>query len=426
MQVYGACMEASPEGIYYSRRRCWQQLGLRAMSCRLVLNRMIAQTEIVTTELAAGMSPPFCQDQAAEFLAQLKTAAREIGFSPMTVDPTIFRHTESEVIIGVHVDDFMITGGNEDAIERMKDLGEAENILGIRIQRHKGKLMIDQSQFAKEIVAEFLYDDSMKHATPMEPGAIRKLAEEPGPLNHDEWLKYVELLGKLIWLCNTRFDIIFAVNRMASFTVEACWNHWKALLRILGYVGRTIHHGITYGGNNEHAQGGTSGLLIVQTVYTDSAHWIVNACQKQLIVHYQCKPVALLGALGHVGSAGLQDGEAFSDTDYATDPRDRKSILGFVFMVYGGAVMTYSKKMKSVARSTTEAEYLPSGDVDYLQNWKERGANRVSNTSKIKHVDIAFHHVVDEVKEGESKSTGLCLGGFREEQEEDWNWTHTL
>ncbi|XP_044715955.1 reverse transcriptase (RNA-dependent DNA polymerase) domain-containing protein [Hirsutella rhossiliensis] len=173
----------------------------------------------------------------------------------MTVDPTIFRHTESEVIIGVHVDDFMITGGNEDAIERMKDLGEAENILGIRIQRHKGKLMIDQSQFAKEIVAEFLYDDSMKHATPMEPGAIRKLAEEPGPLNHDEWLKYVELLGKLIWLCNTRFDIIFAVNRMASFTVEACWNHWKALLRILGYVGRTIHHGITYGGNNEHAQG---------------------------------------------------------------------------------------------------------------------------------------------------------------------------
>ncbi|KAM4067595.1 PIF1-like helicase [Hirsutella rhossiliensis] len=48
---------------------------------------------------------------------------------------------------------------------------------------------------AREIVAEFLYDDSMKHATPMEPGAIRKLVEEPGrPLNHDEWLKYVELL----------------------------------------------------------------------------------------------------------------------------------------------------------------------------------------------------------------------------------------
>jgi hypothetical protein len=90
----------------------------------------------------------------------------------------------------VHVDDFMITGEDEAAIGKvkeqlkgrfeMKDLGEAENILGIRIRRHKGKLTIDQSQFAKETVAQFLYDDSMKHAIPMEPEAIRKLVEEPG------------------------------------------------------------------------------------------------------------------------------------------------------------------------------------------------------------------------------------------------------
>jgi hypothetical protein len=41
---------------------------------------------------------------------------------------------------------------------------------------------------------------------------------------------------------------------MASFTAEACWNHCKALLRILGYVRRTTNHGITYGGNSEHAK----------------------------------------------------------------------------------------------------------------------------------------------------------------------------
>ncbi|KID83233.1 retrotransposon like protein [Metarhizium guizhouense ARSEF 977] len=344
--------------------------------------------------------------QILKSLYGLKQAARMCGSD----DITIFRHTDSGVIIGVHVDDFIITGGDEMAIEKvkeklkgrfeMKDLGEAENILGIRIQRYKGKLIIDQSQFAKETVAQFLYDDSMKHATPMEPEAIRKLVEEPGrPLNHDEWLQYVELLGKLIWLCNTRFDIIFAVNRMASFTVEACWNHWKALLRILGYVSRTIHYGITYGGNNEHAERVEGGKIDYYSV----DHNIE----------------------GHVGSADLQNGDAFSDTDYATDPRDRKSILGFVFLVYGGAVMTYSKKMKSVARSTTEAEYVGMGEASKAALWGRRllaelegkGAQAVplllednkgavqltrgvSNTSKIKHIDIAFHHVVDEVKEG--------------------------
>lgn len=335
---------------------------------------------------------------------------KEIGFSPMAVDPTVFRHTESHVIIGVHVDDFMLTGEDEVAIEKvkeqlkgrfeMKDLGEAESILGIRIQRHGKKLTIDQSQFAKETVVQFLYDDSMKHVTPMESEAIRKLAEDPGePLSQDEWLKYVELLGKLIWLCNTRFDIIFAVNRMASYTVEACRNHWKALLRILGYISRTINHGITYGGKNEHTEG-VEGRNID---YYSVDHNIE----------------------GHVGTASLQDGEAFSDTDYATDPRDRKSILGFVFMVYGGAVMTYSKKMKSVARSTTEAEYVGMGEATKAALWGRRllaelegkgeqavplllGDNKgavqltrgVSNTSKIKHIDTAFHHVVDEVKEG--------------------------
>lgn len=81
----------------------------------------------------------------------------------------------------------------------MKDLGEAENILGFRIQRYQGKLTVDQSQFAKETVAQFLHDDSTKHATLMELEAIRKLVEEPGrPLNHDEWLQYVEFLGKLL------------------------------------------------------------------------------------------------------------------------------------------------------------------------------------------------------------------------------------
>jgi hypothetical protein len=335
---------------------------------------------------------------------------KKIGFSPMAVDPTVFRHTESGVIIGVHVDDFMLTGEDDVAIEKvkeqlkgrfeMKDLGEAESILGIQIRRHEGKLTINQSQFAKETVAQFLYDDSMKHATPMEPEAIRKLAEDPGrPLSQDEWFKYVELLGKLIWLCNTRFDIIFAVNRMASFSVEACRNHWKALLRILGYVSRTINYGITYGGTNKHAEGVEGSNIDYYSV----DHNIE----------------------GHVGAASLQDGEAFSDTDYATDPRDRKSILGFVFMVYGGAVMTYSKKMKSVARSTTEAEYVGMGEATKAALWGRRllaelegkgeqavplllGDNKgavqltrgVSNTSKIKHIDTAFHHVVDEVKEG--------------------------
>jgi hypothetical protein len=57
------------------------------------------------------------------------------------------------MIIGIHVDDFVLTGEDKVAIEKvkeqlkarfeMKDLREAESILGIQIQRQREKLTIN-------------------------------------------------------------------------------------------------------------------------------------------------------------------------------------------------------------------------------------------------------------------------------------------
>ena len=62
------------------------------------------------------------------------------------------------VVIGIYVDDILITGPSETANNKvaeqlmgrfeMKDLGEARNVLGIRIQRKGGLLSNDQSQYA--------------------------------------------------------------------------------------------------------------------------------------------------------------------------------------------------------------------------------------------------------------------------------------
>ena len=65
------------------------------------------------------------------------------------------------------MDNILLTGGNEDAIKQVKehlksrfeikDLGEADYLLGIRIQRHEDRaISIDQSVYAKDIVDEYL------------------------------------------------------------------------------------------------------------------------------------------------------------------------------------------------------------------------------------------------------------------------------
>lgn len=58
-----------------------------------------------------------------------------------------------------------------------------------------------------------------------------------------------------------------------------------------------------------------------------------------------------------VCSSKKEDIQAFTDADHASDPVDRKSIRGYVFTIFGGAVCFSSTKKRSVAGSTTKVEY---------------------------------------------------------------------
>jgi len=339
-----------------------------------------------------------------------------IGFRALPTDPSIMINKANGVVIGIHVDDMVLTGGNEDAIAdvkrklqakfEIKDLGEARKIVGIRVTRDlmKGTASIDQTEYATEIVKDFLFEDGKPYSTPMDPQTIRSLHESPGrELTDEEETAYIRLLGKLQYLCNTRPDIVLAVSRLGSFTQSACHNHWKALIRVVGYIKGTLNFGITYG------QNGIANKDVQPLEYYDVEHNVE----------------------AHAGTSPLSDTMAFSDSDHAADPRDRKSIKGFVFMVYGGAVSFSSCKLKSVARSTAEAEYIALSDATKQAMWTRRivamiegqeeneaepvpilfGDNKgsiqltrgLSNTSKIKHIDTAFHHVIDEVKQGSIK-----------------------
>ena len=128
----------------------------------------------------------------------------------------------------------LLTRADEAAIDKvkdqlkgrfeMKDLGEADHLLGIRIQRYEDTaISIDQSVYARDIVDEYLDQDVSKCATPMEPDAVTNFCNGTGKeLTDREHKRFQELLGKLIWLCVTRSDIAMTVNKIASFT--ACAN----------------------------------------------------------------------------------------------------------------------------------------------------------------------------------------------------------
>ena len=75
---------------------------------------------------------------------------------------------------------------------------------------------------------------------------------------------------------------------------------------------------------------------------------------------------------------GIWKLEALSDSDFANDKDTRYRVYGYIIYFCGVPVAWKSKSMKSVALSTTEAEYVAvfrsgQGDQVFVPNAKEHG-----------------------------------------------------
>eukprot|EP00253_Pinus_taeda_P021232 PITA_21232 len=117
--------------------------------------------------------------------------------------------------------------------------------------------------------------------------------------------EYRQLIGALMFLVNTRPDICFAVNTLSQQMVEPHHFHWVGAKNLLRYLLGTINHGLRY----------TAGSVILR---------------------------------------------GYTDADWAGSVVDRKSTSGCCFNLGSTSISWMSRKQKSVALSTAEAEYIPA------------------------------------------------------------------
>ena len=69
--------------------------------------------------------------------------------------------------------------------------------------------------------------------TPMEVD-IKLSREDSSPLVDKG--KYRRLVGSLIYLCNTRPDINFAIGVPSKFSKKPQENHWNARMKVVKYI----------------------------------------------------------------------------------------------------------------------------------------------------------------------------------------------
>ena len=181
----------------------------------------------------------------------------EKGYDQCINDPCLFKKLDDNgkaTYLLIHVDDTLMVATDETLVLEAKDkLREAyvitedndvSQFIGITIDRDlMGNIQLSQLDLLNRILDEF---DPLNDL-PMRERPTRSVRSDyidaSKPVDKD---KYRSLLGSLMFMMRTRFDINFAISYAASKTEYATTYDYEGLLWILGYLKATKDIKCTY------------------------------------------------------------------------------------------------------------------------------------------------------------------------------------
>jgi hypothetical protein len=122
-----------------------------------------------------------------------------------------------------------------------KRIGVCSWHLGMRIKQDMDRITIDQTAYLKTILERFEYLGIKNRDTPMSD-----VIKPPNDDDEVTTFPYQSVVGSLIWLTKTRFDISYAVSQCARFMKNHTKIQDNATLEILGYLRKNPNWGVGF------------------------------------------------------------------------------------------------------------------------------------------------------------------------------------
>jgi hypothetical protein len=172
-----------------------------------------------------------------------------VGFAVNEADTCVYYQYGGgeSVMLCLYVDEIVIFGSNLNVFEdknllssnfEMKDLGEADVILNIKLVREgDGGVTLLQSHYVEKVSSRFGFSDCDPAPTPYDPSMLLRKNQR---IARDQ-LTYSQIIGSLMYLASaTRPDISYAVSKLSRFVSKPGDDHWRALERVLQYLKGTM------------------------------------------------------------------------------------------------------------------------------------------------------------------------------------------
>ena len=305
----------------------------------------------------------------------------ENSFVQSDVDNCVYvKHMDDKMIVIVIWVDDLIIGASNDLLLRetkkmlknrfkMKDLGILSHFLGIDFEQGDGYVNVSQKEYLSKVLDRFGMSDCKPRYTPSEPKVDCSGGESVNPKT------YREAVGCLIYamIC-TRPDICWIITKLSQYLSKPLKEHWVSVKHVLRYLKCTLDYELCY-----------------------------RKCADGL---------TLIG---------------YSDADWASSTDDRRSTTGYCFSLTktGPLISWKSRKQRTVALSSCEAEYMAlSATIQeglfLIQLLKDiscgyqfeppvifgdnQGAIALSKNpvsrQRSKHIDIRYHFIRTEINSG--------------------------
>jgi hypothetical protein len=238
----------------------------------------------------------------------------------------------------------------------------------MRITRIGSQIHLDQRAYLETVLQRCGMQNAKAAATPLPAGYVpTPSAEVASPERRS---RYQTVIGSLLYLMlGTRPDIAFAVTKLAQYAANPSEDHLNKALYICRYLVGTQNYRLTYDGGS--GQG-------------------ISAC---------------------------------TDSDWASDGTTRRSQTGYFVKMAKGLISWTSRAQKTIALSSTEAEYMALSDCSRQVVWMHTllgelgfhlepipicGDNQGSifiasnpvTEKRSKHIDIRYHYVREVISRG--------------------------
>ena len=232
----------------------------------------------------------------------------------------------------------------------------------MRIVRDGSKVHIDQCAYLQTVLQRCGMQNAKSATTPLPAGYVPSKNLD-GVTDPELRSRFQTVIGSLLYLMlGTRPDIAFAVTKLAQFAANPLKEHLDKALYICRYLVGTQTYRLTYDGSSGEG---------------------ISAC---------------------------------TDSDWASDNTQLRSQSGYFVKLAGGLISWTSRAQKTIALSSTEAEYMALSDCSRQVVWMHTlmgelgyhlrpipicGDNQGSifiasnpvTEKRSKHIDIRYHFI---------------------------------